>query len=184
MLSVAKRRTLTFEPTFRDKKGRFILNPKIELFFARQIVTSMSSPQEYHYTAYPTMPHCQGTSCYCFHGKNQMDEFFSDSDSETSEVMPSSSSSGWRLVNDSSDWAIALNDQVFRHPRVLLAYFRFVSLNNEIAKITEEYIHIPTIPKDVKDYMLDHVSFKETTPEFEEEVSDLLSWIHLLSSND
>ncbi len=164
-----------------------ILKLKIEVFFARQIDTDMSSPQEYHYTAQPSMPHCQGSSCYCFHATNQMDANYSDSDSDSDvdsiacELQISSSE--WHIETD-SDWTIALNEMKFRHPRVLLAYFRFVSFTNEIAKSRQEYISIPPIPKDVKQYILNHSSFKETPSEFQEEVNNLHAWVELLSSKD
>jgi hypothetical protein len=38
------------------------------------------------------------------------------------------------------------------------------------------------MPKDVKDHVLEHISFKETSPEFQEEVNDLHAWVHLVSS--
>lgn len=137
----------------------------------------MSSPQEYQYTAYPTMSQCQGTSCYCFEGKNQLDASISDSETEDETIVPSLSA--WH-VNNGSDWIVYLNQLTFRHPRVLLAYFRYVGVTNELAETLEEYIRLPCMPKDVRDYILNHISFKEDIPEFREERNELSLWVERL----
>lgn len=136
----------------------------------------MSSPQEYHYTAEPTMSQCQGQSCYCFYGKNQMEDFFSDSESETDSVLDTQ---GWR-IDKKEEWTVVLNEIKFRHPRVLLAYFRFIALHNEMAE-PEEKIFVPVIPKKVSEFILSHTSFEETPEEFKSEVSALRSFVSFFS---
>ena len=107
-----------------------------------------------------------------------MDDFFSDSESDTSDVVPTS---GWRIEKE-EDWAVALNDLTFRHPRVLLAYFRFLTLHNEIAPPPERIL-IPSIPTKVSDFILNHVSIQDTPPEFKGEVDALRAYVSLFSGN-
>lgn len=107
-----------------------------------------------------------------------MDASISDSESDEHEVTPILSA--WQ-VNYSSEWTVYLNQLIFRHPRVLLAYFRFVSFTNELAETSQEYIRLPSMPRDVKEYILNHISFKETPSEFAEEINEIHSWVNLLS---
>ena len=123
------------------------------------------------------MSQCQGTSCYCFEGKNQLDASISESDSEEEKIVPSLSA--WSI--NGSEWTVYLNQLTFRHPRVLLAYFRYVSVTNELAETLQEYIRLPCMPTDVRDYILNHISFKDNIPEFREERNDLIVWLELLS---
>lgn len=104
----------------------------------------------------------------------------SDSDSDSDFPFPLT---GWHIV-DKKNWTVALNELKFRHPRVLLAYFRFVSLHNEIAEDSEEAIHLPHMPKDVKNFILNHISLREPPAEFEDEVNDLRSWVLLISKEE
>lgn len=136
----------------------------------------MSSPQEYHYTATPQMPQCQGTSCYCFQGKNQFNDIFSDSDSESECEPYTPPSNGWHIA-DASDWTVALHQLNFRHPRVLLAYFRFVTLYNELAG-RDEQLWIPKIPTHVSEFILSHVSIRQTPEEFKNEVNELRFYVN------
>ena len=103
-----------------------------------------------------------------------------DSESESESESPITSSP-WKILSDDSEWAVSLNGTIFRHPRVLLAYFRYVSFTNELAKNREEYIHLPLMTKNVKDYILNHISFRDTPEEFKEEVADLHAWVCLIS---
>ncbi len=105
-------------------------------------------------------------------------DFFSDSESDTSDVIPSS---GWRIEKE-EEWAVAVNELTFRHPRVLLAYFRFLTLHNEIAP-PQERILIPNMPKKVSDFILKHPSIQDTPPEFKSEVDALRAYISLFSGN-
>lgn len=107
-----------------------------------------------------------------------MDASFSDSDSEPSTPV---ASSPWKILSDDSEWTVALNDTKFRHPRVLLAYFRFVCLHNEIAD-AEDHILIPKLSKSVSDFILNHCSFHQTPVEFKGEVDALRMYVSLFSN--
>ena len=135
--------------------------------------TPAMSHQEYHYTAYPEMALCQGSNCYCFQGYNQMNEPISDSESVECHV-------DWHILTD-TEWGVELNNLKFLHPRVLLAYFRFISMHNELAS-QAECIHIPLIPKEIREYILNHISIKETPPEFKEEVDSLKMYVLMHSA--
>ena len=104
-----------------------------------------------------------------------MNASFSDSESTDSE--PPSFVEGWHILAE-SEWGVALGALKFRHPRVLLAYFRFITLHNEIAA-QEEYIEIPKIPRRVMDFMFSHCSFTNIPPEFKNEVDSLKFYIRL-----
>jgi hypothetical protein len=78
----------------------------------------------------------------------------------------------WQILDKEPEWAISLLQMKFRHPRVLLAYFRFVSLHNEIA-LNEERMFIPEIPHHVVDFIFSHPSFQEPPPVFKKEIEEL-----------
>ena len=59
-----------------------------------------------------------------------------------------------------------------RHPRVVLNFLRFLDSYNEVAEPDEVFM-IRAIPKEVQDSILNHVSLRETPPEFEIEVNEL-----------
>ena len=89
--------------------------------------------------------------------------------------------------NESDDpdenWGFKLNKIIFRHPRVLLSYFRFVDLQNEVAGEGEE-LKIPLIPKDIADKMLEHSSIRNPPLEFLREVADLILYIARYTKTD
>lgn len=109
-----------------------------------------------------------------------MDASISESESEELEHTDSPESA-WSTNGSDSEWTVYLNQLTFRHPRVLLAYFRYVSVTNELAETPQEYIRLPCMPTDVKSYILNHISFQEDIPEFREERNDLLAWLQLLA---
>lgn len=169
---------LTFVHIFLHEILFRISSQKIENFFCRNIGITMSGPQEYIFTAHPKMPECQGENCYCFHGRNQMDASISDSEEESLSQKEEPSiriyygDDEWQILKNESAWTVALNQMRFHHPRVLLAYFRFISLHNEIAQ-EGEHIQIPEIPGIVVDFILGHISFQNPPPEFKEDVEEL-----------
>jgi hypothetical protein len=139
----------------------------------------MSSPQEYHYTAYPTQAICQGHSCYCFMGMNQMNEpIYECGMPEVEDV------SEWGILPDDSEWTVALRDMKFRHPRVLLAYVDFVVVHNELAKNEDEKILIPKMPIDVSLFILNHISIKEPVEEFKDKINRLRYFVELCTRRD
>lgn len=83
--------------------------------------------------------------------------------------------------DDCEDWAFSLrtkiNKVVFYHPRVLLAYFRFVSFHNELVD-DEDKIKIPLMPKEIAAKALSHSSIQDPPEEFADEVFDLVSYIN------
>ena len=131
----------------------------------------MSSHTEYYYTATPSVPSCHGKGCYCFYGSNPLNETISDTESEYEEE--------WAILDD-CEWGVSLNETKFRHPRVLLSYFNFVANHNELAP-EEEKIEIPTIPKYVLTYILDHISLKEPCSDFLPEITLLKSYLTMYS---
>jgi hypothetical protein len=82
----------------------------------------------------------------------------------------------WQILHTEPEWAIALDQMRFRHPRVLLAYFRFICVHNEIAK-EEEHIVLSSIPDIVVDFILGHISFQNTPPEFKNDVEELRTYV-------
>lgn len=102
-----------------------------------------------------------------------MDAPVSDDETETREFYED-----WRIMTE-ADWGVSLRTKRFRHPRVLLAYFRFVCLHNEIALHGEE-IEVPEIPHHVVDFILAHPSFKDPPAEFKSDIEELkehvLAW--------
>jgi hypothetical protein len=140
---------------------------------------TMSAPEEYHYTAYPTQALCLGHSCYCFHGMNQMNEpIFDIGIPEPEDV------SEWAILSEDSDWTIALRDRKFRHPRVLLAYVDYVFANNELAKSEEEKIVIPKMPTSVALFIFDHISLREPPEDFKNEIARLRYFVEVCSRGD
>ena len=143
----------------------------------------MSAPQEFMFTAQPEMPQCQGENCYCFFGRNQMDATFSDDESSKANSEPPiqiyHGDDEWQILEKEPDWAISLLQTKFRHPRVLLAYFRFINLHNEIAN-EEERMNVPEIPTHVVDFIFQHISIREPPAEFKNEIEELkmhvLAW--------
>ncbi len=89
--------------------------------------------------------------------------------------------SDWKILPEDSEWTVGFRDLKFRHPRVLLAYLRFVAFHNEMATNEDETILLPLIPSSVADFILNHISFKETPKEFLDEVKCLRRYIYLLS---
>jgi hypothetical protein len=148
----------------------------LKIFFVGTLGIKMSAPQEFMFTAEPEMPQCQGEGCYCFHGRNQMDATFSDDEDSSSSDNENAYSEHyvepWQILHNEVQWTIALDQLIFRHPRVLLAYFRFVLLHNEIAS-QKESILLPQIPDNVVDFILGHTSFQNPPPEFKEDVEEL-----------
>ena len=139
----------------------------------------MSSPQEYHYTAYPTQALCLGHSCYCFQGMNQMNEpIYECGMPETEDV------SEWAILHDDSEWTVALRDMKFRHPRVLLAYVEFVLSHNELTRTLEEKIIIPKMPTEVGLFILNHISIKEPPEEFKTQIGTLRYFVDLCTRGD
>jgi hypothetical protein len=61
-----------------------------------------------------------------------------------------------------------------RHPRVILNFLRFVSTYNELAPEGED-IHLPAITTHSLDYIRNHESVRDPVPEFQAEVSELLT---------
>ena len=82
----------------------------------------------------------------------------------------------WQILDKEPEWAVSLFSLRFRHPRVLLAYFRFVWMHNEIAK-EGEHIEVPEIPHDVCDFILSHTSIQDPPAEFKNEVDELKSHV-------
>lgn len=79
--------------------------------------------------------------------------------------------------NDADNWAVTVNDIVFRHPRALLAYFRMVDLVNEVARYDCERIVIPPLSHDTCHEILNHISIVEPVEEFEGEIRDLYRYV-------
>ena len=77
---------------------------------------------------------------------------------------------------DEDSWVFTVNNIIFRHPRVLLAYFRFVDLQNEICA-WEDMVHIPPIPPLIAAAMKNHCSIRDPPAEFVDEINDLVSYI-------
>ena len=149
----------------------------MKLFSWRDFRTTMSSFTEYFYTARPAVPHCKGSSCYCFYGTNPLNDPTSDSEGFSQESSFSEPDSPWKIVQD-TEWGVSLNETKFLHPRVLLAYFRFVCLHNEMAA-KNEMILVPKIPSDVMEYIQDHISLREPVKEFLDEVNSLKFYLSI-----
>ena len=64
------------------------------------------------------------------------------------------------------------HDFVFRHPRVLLDYLRFIDSYNETASASEFYT-MPHLSRRVARQMLSHPSISEPAPEFADTVWEL-----------
>jgi len=75
----------------------------------------------------------------------------------------------WYVSVGVPDLALRLD---FRHPRVLLHFFRFVSTYNELAPRDEE-IHLPAIPRSVLNQVYAHPGLGPAAPEFEQDVAEL-----------
>jgi hypothetical protein len=72
-------------------------------------------------------------------------------------------------------WAFATpvnHEFVFRHPRVLLDYLRFIDSYNEVASPSEFYT-VPRISPRVARHLLSHSSITNPAPEFADTVWEL-----------
>lgn len=83
---------------------------------------------------------------------------------------------------EDDDWAFRVNGINFYHPRVLLAYFRFVSMYNELAE-DDEKIRIPLMSKELARKMLSHSSFRNPPLEFLMDIHDLQNYIDKYTSH-
>jgi hypothetical protein len=61
---------------------------------------------------------------------------------------------------------------VLKHPRVILAFLRFIDLYNELAD-PEEVFMMRAIPQSVVNTICNHPSVTEVPPEFQEDVDEL-----------
>ncbi len=133
-----------------------------------------------HYTATSSGP-CAGRNCYCFYGSNPLDyDMSSIEDADSVDLSPIEQINTTEMDVDDSvtedTWAFSVNNIVFYHPRVLLAYFRFVDLQNEICS-WEDMVHIPPIHPHTAAAMKNHTSIREPPEEFLHEIRDLVSYI-------
>ena len=76
----------------------------------------------------------------------------------------------WCFSVTVSDLALPLD---LRHPRVVLALFRFVESYNMFAPADEE-INMPKMPLSMKRKILGHISVTNPAPEFADDIADLL----------
>ena len=80
------------------------------------------------------------------------------------------------------NWAFALRQNgkklTFYHPRVLLAYFRFVRLYNTEVVSRDEMINIPLIPTEIAQKLMSHSSIQNPPEEFTSEVNALVDYIY------
>ena len=61
---------------------------------------------------------------------------------------------------------------VLKHPRVILAFLRFVDLYNELAD-PEEVLMLKAIPQNIVSLICNHPSVADVPPEFQEDVEEL-----------
>ncbi len=133
-----------------------------------------------HYTATSSGP-CAGRTCYCFYGTNPLDvDMSSIEDADSVDLSPIAQVDTTKMVVDDAasedTWAFSVNNIVFYHPRVLLAYFRFVDLQNEICS-WEDMVHIPPIHPHTAAAMKRHCSIVNPPEEFIDEVRALVRYI-------
>ena len=70
---------------------------------------------------------------------------------------------------------------ILRHPRVLLAFLRFISLQNEVAREGEE-IRLPTLTSDMAEKIMNHPSIQNPPIEFLDDIDELKERINSLVS--
>ncbi len=80
----------------------------------------------------------------------------------------------WCASVTCSDLALRLD---MRHPRVVLNLLRFVSTYNELAPEDED-IHLPLLPQNVVDMILNHESVVNPVPEFAADVAELRALVN------
>ena len=68
---------------------------------------------------------------------------------------------------------------ILRHPRVLLAFLRFVALQNEVA-LEGEAIVLPSIPLDIASKIMNHPSIINPPIEFLDDIDELKERIEAL----
>jgi hypothetical protein len=68
---------------------------------------------------------------------------------------------------------------IMRHPRVLLAFLRFVALQNEVA-LEGEAIILPSIPLDIAQKIMNHPSITNPPIEFLDDIDELKERIEAL----
>lgn len=68
---------------------------------------------------------------------------------------------------------------IMRHPRVLLAFLRFVALQNEVA-LEGEAIVLPSIPLDIASKIMNHPSIINPPIEFLDDIDELKERIEAL----
>jgi len=104
-------------------------------------------------------------------GSTEFDNNYGDSDNEEPE---------WIIQATVPDLALRLD---MRHPRVLLAFLRFVDTYNELAPEGEE-IHIPHFSAQNIEYVRNHEGVNSVPPEFEGEVAELLALLERYRKRD
>jgi len=70
---------------------------------------------------------------------------------------------------------------ILRHPRVLLAFLRFVALQNEVAREGEEIV-LPMLTSEIAEKIMNHPSIKNPPIEFLNEINELKDRISSLVS--
>ena len=70
---------------------------------------------------------------------------------------------------------------ILRHPRVLLAFLRFVAVQNEVAREGEEIV-LPMLTSEIAEKIMDHPSIKNAPIEFLDEIDELKERISSLVS--
>lgn len=69
---------------------------------------------------------------------------------------------------------------ILRHPRVLLAFLRFVAVQNEVAREGEEIV-LPTLTSEIAEKIMNHPSIKNPSIEFLSEINELKERIQALT---